>query len=63
MGRYYYRYAHNDWAQFLAEYGIYGCVPLRNAFPLFDGSVDTQNSTELFFFYVFINRAFAYIFT
>ena len=32
MGRYYYRYAHNDWAQFLAEYGIYGCVPLGMLF-------------------------------
>ena len=31
-GRFYYRYAHNDWAQLLAEYGIYGCVPLGMLF-------------------------------
>ena len=28
MGRKYYEYAHNDWVQFLAEYGVVGCVPL-----------------------------------
>lgn len=28
MGRKFYEYAHNDWAQFLAEYGVVGCVPL-----------------------------------
>ena len=66
-----YHYAHNDWVQFLAEYGIVGCVFLGLLFLILFGSffatAGLSFSVKLFFIYgtalIFLHNFLDFIFS